>query len=258
MQKAFAFSVGLLSWYQLLPATANTAQLTKPIIFAQWCQQRNSVSAATRKTIDVLLKKVQTKECQLVDDRVKKVTSLTIENEQISDLRPLAIVTKLEFLHLSNNRNRIDYLQPLSGLTDLNWLALPNNRISDLRPLSRLNKLTYINLSSKRISDLHPLSELKKLSFVVLTDNQISDLQPLSSLNNLGTIYLDKNRVSDVKPLTTLSKSLFQLNLNSNHISDIQPLAALTRLEQLHIRNNPIAQQNCPIKTVSMFSSCRF
>jgi internalin A len=44
---------------QLIPAIAATPTQPKVKSFAEWCQQKNSVSAETKKTIEILLEKVR-------------------------------------------------------------------------------------------------------------------------------------------------------------------------------------------------------
>ena len=56
MNRLTALVTGLTLLLQALPAMAISTQQSKPKTFAQWCQQRNSVPAATKLTIDLLLK----------------------------------------------------------------------------------------------------------------------------------------------------------------------------------------------------------
>jgi internalin A len=79
--------------------------------FLQWCQQRNSVSIATKKTIDLLLLSYETKNCGVANAKLSNLTKLNLNMSEISDLRPIA------------------------GLTKLTELSLGNNEISDLKPL---------------------------------------------------------------------------------------------------------------------------
>jgi len=69
--------------------------------FEAWCRQRKSVPADTRRTIDVLLKKAGTKDCKLADRQLKTLTILSLSMNQISDVKPLAGLTKLTTLMLT-------------------------------------------------------------------------------------------------------------------------------------------------------------
>jgi internalin A len=239
--------------------------VVQPQSFAQWCQRKSTVPAATKQTINVLLKIAKTNNCELADTSLRSRTLLDLNGSGVSDLRPLASFEKLEYLYLSNNQ--ISDLTPFPNLSNLITINLDHNLISDLRPLAGLTKIDAICLDNNQISDLRPLVSLKKVSHIKLNNNQISDLQPLASMSRLTNINLEKNRISNVKPLAALSESLRELILNDNQITDLRPLAALHKLEQLHVRKNPLSEKTCPIQKFSIFetnpniphfSVCRF
>lgn len=76
-------------------------------------------------------------------------------DNSITDLGPLAGLTRLERLYLSENN--ISDLGPLAGLTSLWRVALHTNNISNLGPLAGLTNLEYLNLWRNSISDIQPL-----------------------------------------------------------------------------------------------------
>jgi internalin A len=252
--------------YAISPSTPTIAvQSTQTQSFAQWCERKSTIPAATKQTINVLLKIAKTNNCKLADTRLRSGTLLDLRDSRVSDLRPLASFKKLEYLWLDNNQ--ISDLTPLANLSSLRTINLSHNLISDLRPLAGLTKVDAVYLDNNQISDLQPLVSLKNVYHIRLNNNQISDLRPLSRMSRLSTINLEKNRISDVKPLAALSGSLRELILNDNQITDLRSLAALHRLEQLHVRKNPLSDKTCPIQRISIFdtipnmprfSVCRF
>jgi internalin A len=160
---------------------------SQPIVksFVQWCQQKDSVSAAAKLTIDLLLKEADTNNCQLADTKLRSLTSLDLYHSQITDLGPLA------------------------GFNNLTNLDLIGNQISDLKPLANLSKLTFLSLTKNKITDVTPLAKLSKLTFLGLSHNQISDLKPLANLSDLLTLNLSGNQLAEevcpVKPANTCS-----------------------------------------------------
>jgi Leucine-rich repeat (LRR) protein len=72
--------------------------------FETWCCQKKSVPAATRQTIDILLKKAGTKDCKLADRQLKTLTNLDLDDNQISDVKPLTGLTNLTRLSLEKNK----------------------------------------------------------------------------------------------------------------------------------------------------------
>jgi internalin A len=152
MKKIIILAGGLALLLRSISVMASDIEPSKTKTFTQWCQQRNSVPAATKLTIDLLLKEVGTKNCQLADYKINSLTELNLSEREVSDLKPLSGLTKLTSLDLGSNK--ISDLKPLSGLTKLTSLSLYNNKISDLKPLSSLTKLIDLNLNINKISNV--------------------------------------------------------------------------------------------------------
>ena len=102
-------------------------------------------------------------------------TSLDLYDREITDLNPLAELTKLEKLSLYGNR--INDVRPLAGLTKLAHLRLFRNEISDITPLEGLTNLIVLSLNKNKISDVTPLTELTNLMLLGLDGNPIPDDQ---------------------------------------------------------------------------------
>ena len=170
----------------------------------------------------------------------------TRSETQITDLSPLQNLTKLTRLHITGSGNQISDISPLSSLTNLTDLYLHSNQISDLSPLASLTKLTVLNLkcwtvrNGTQMTDLASLQNLTELTELYLSLYQISDLSPLASLTNLIRLDLGYNQISDISPLASLA-NLTDLYLNGNQISDLSPLTNLTSLTQLELGRNQIS-----------------
>ncbi len=120
---------------------------------------------------------------------------LDLYDNAITDITPLAKLTKLEALYL--NHNTITDINPLAKLTKLEHLSLVDNAITDISPLSQLTKLKRLYLSHNAITDISPLIRLAKLEWLGLASNGIRDLSPLSKLLKLKTLYIGHNLLSD-------------------------------------------------------------
>jgi len=72
-----------------LNANAETVA-PSPKSFEQWCQQKNSLPAATKKTVEALLKESGTQDCKLANIKLNSLLELNLSGNQISDLKPLA------------------------------------------------------------------------------------------------------------------------------------------------------------------------
>ena len=80
-----------------------------------------------------------------------------MESNKISEVSPLAPLTKLKMLDLF--LNRVKDISPLASLTNLTWLCLSGNLVSDFWPLASLTSLTEIwlghNQSDKTLDRPH-------------------------------------------------------------------------------------------------------
>ena len=104
--------------------------------FADWCKHKDSLSESARHTVEMLLEKAGTSDCDEAGQVLSNLSRLNLYNNQITDITPL------------------------SGLTNLTALDLNNNQIADITPLSALTKLTYLTLENNQITDLNLSSEL--------------------------------------------------------------------------------------------------
>src|ERR687885_201432 len=195
--------------------------------FADWCRQKADLSPEAKHTVEVLLQKAETTECDAANLKLSSLTTLELGTNKISDIKPL---------------------ESLTNLTDL---GLYENKISDIKPLASLTNLTDLSLSFNKISDIKPLASLTNVIELSLSFNKISDIKPLASLTNLTQLDLDNNTIGDIKPLESLT-NLTVLYLSDNQISDIKPLESLTKLTVLFLSGNPIAPKTCPLKPESI------
>jgi internalin A len=169
-----AIAIGFLSLIvscrsELLPTKLDSPQsITKS--FTQWCEEKDNLPAASKLTVDLLLKEADTKDCKLANTKLLKLTQLDLYHNDISNLEPLASFSNLTSLDLIGNH--IIDIKPLAGLRNLTYLALSENEISDIKPLAGLNNLTYLSLNRNQVTDVKPLASLIKLTDLKLIDNK--------------------------------------------------------------------------------------
>jgi internalin A len=119
--------------------------------FAQWCQNLSKLSAQQKHTVEVLLKKAETTECNAASQKLTNLTELDLSFNQIVDIKPISNLTNLTRLYLSSNQ--IVDIKPISNLTNLTRLYLSSNQIVDIKPISNLTNLTRLDLSDNKITD---------------------------------------------------------------------------------------------------------
>ncbi|MEL7315008.1 MAG: leucine-rich repeat domain-containing protein [Cyanobacteria bacterium J06559_3] len=163
--------------------------------FADWCLNRESLSADTLHTVEVLLEQAGTQDCRSAQENLSNLGDLMLSNSQIVDLTPLASLTHLHRLDLS--RNQVADVAPLASLTNLTGLYLSDNEIVDVASLARLNRLSELSLAGNTIADVAPLANLTNLATLDLYNNAITDVAPLAALSELTLLYLGENPLRD-------------------------------------------------------------
>ena len=166
------------------------------------------------------------------------LTELNFEENQVSDLSPLAGLTKLRFLVAK--LNPILDLSPLAGLTELEYIVIHARGITDISALAGKEKLRYVLIWEAPIKDMSLFANLPNIERIDLCGAGISEIPSLENAPNLKDLYLLDNDISDVSILKNLT-GLERLSLAQNNITDVSPLANLTNLKWLHIEGNPIA-----------------
>ena len=185
-------------------------------------------------------------------DKMVTLTELEAENAAVTDLTGLEFATNLERLELGHKRvgntdvnsNAISDISPLAGLTRLTTLYLHYDSISDISPLAGLTNLTELTLYTNPISDISPLAELTNLQSLNLGVTPVSDISALAGLTKLQVLQLGQNyQLSDISPLTGLT-NLWFLDLQYNSVKDLSPIVANTGLadgDTIGVLANPLS-----------------
>ena len=168
------------------------------------------------------------------------LTRLYVRNSEIADLTGLEHAYYLSELNLSGNANTVSDFSPLAGLTNLKYLDLSNNPYADISSLTGLIGLEDLNLRGSNLSDISPLANLPNLNRLTLSSSDLSDISPLANLTGLAVLDLSSNNLTDISPLANLT-GLGSLDLSFNNISDVSPLANLTNLTRLYLSSNNIS-----------------
>jgi len=130
------------------------------------------------------------------------------EETPIQDIGGLEYFKNLENLDLSFHA--ITDITPLAGLTKLTMLSLGGNPVADIAPLAALTNLKVLALSGCAAQDYSPLAKLVKLEFLMLNNSAITDVSPLASLTGLKHLYLTGSPINNYFPLSDIYQNLEQ------------------------------------------------
>ena len=109
--------------------------------------------------------------------------------------------TKEELHSIINIRNLkvnhfIQDAEPISRLTNIEFLDMSDSKIDDLSPLYGLHNLKSLNVKNTVISDLSALSNLKNLKELNIENTDVKSLKSLYDLSNLSIIYADGSKIN--------------------------------------------------------------
>lgn len=104
--------------------------------------------------------------------------------------------TKEELHSIINIKNlKVEHFiqdaEPISRLTNIEFLDISDSKIDDLAPLYGLHNLKSLNIRNTEVSDLSSLSNLKNLKELNIENTKVTSLQALHELSNLAKIYAD-------------------------------------------------------------------
>lgn len=197
---------------------------------------------------------------------------LSLSENRIEDISPLSDLNNLASLFLDSNS--IEDASALSGLSALKELDLSNNGLSDISFLSGLTSLTALDLNTNEITDISVIASLTALSELDLKVNKVTDISVLSDMTQLTKLWVGNNQINgegldviaNIDKLKSLDCSfcnitdasfvedlswLEELYLGNNDITDLSPLSDLSALTLLEIQNNPIGEDDAPLKKLS-------
>ena len=208
--------------------------ILKKLINKNLSRERADDQKITKKELEVL------KELRMRDEKGENILTTAslkdtpefkfIQTHGIKNLLGLENAVNLEKLDL--NENEISDLSPIAKLNKLTKLSLIRNRISNLQPLSELTNLEYLDLYANKIVDISPLAKLTNLKHLDLHNNNDQTGDPVHP-----TISGGIKDISVVKNLTKLE----MLSLGSNNITDITPIKNLTNIKDLVLSGNHIS-----------------
>lgn len=105
------------------------------------------------------------------------IESLRASMNQVSDLSPIAKMTKMDRLDLG--KTKVKDLTPIAGLKNITELQLDGTEVEDISPLEKLTELETLSLKNTKVKDASVLKGMKKLKFLYIGGSPLDD-DPMS------------------------------------------------------------------------------
>ena len=193
--------------------------------------------------------------------------TINLTSTQVTDLTPLAGLTKLKSITM---RSPVSDISPLAGLTALKSLSLSTTpEFSDLAPLAGLTSLESITFKqSSSISDLTPLSNLRSLETISIESGKVADASAIASLPSVSTLFLQGSPLTNIQALVNGvaigDNDIVELTADALDLSPNSPdLVALHALQDLGVTLRLFASAGGlvdlpPLTTASVETSARY
>ena len=159
------------------------------------------------------------------------LTFLRINDNPISDLRPIAGLTNLKTLMMEEVPEAD--INVLGGLVNLEHFDVGHCNFKEINVVANFKQLKILAISENRIVDISPVANLKQLKFLWAVGNEIEDITPLSELYNLRALDIYRNRIIDHSPVDNLSLEHFTYD----QVCETLPEPLVPRLQN---RNYPV------------------
>ena len=98
---------------------------------------------------------------ELTKADLEKVTELWLKGNQLTDVKGLEKLTKLERLNLRDNK-LTKVPEGLEKLDQLTWVNLDDNQLTDVKGLEKLDQLTRLHLQGNPALTKAQIDELQK------------------------------------------------------------------------------------------------
>ena len=171
--------------------------------------------------------------------RFAGLKTLTIQNATGLDLSVLPQLTTIQSLDLSGTTLPTSTLDAIGTLPELKKLVLQSCAVTAINPLVGLSNLEYLDLTNNSVSDLTAITALEHLKDLYLTNNPVKSITYLNSCLELERLHIENCGVSRLSSLAG-NTSLQELYASNNEISDISVLSDCVSLSVLDISDNQV------------------
>lgn len=171
--------------------------------------------------------------------RFAGLKTLKIQNATGLDLSVLPQLTTLQTLDLSGTTLPTSTLDAIGTLPELKKLVLQGCAVTAINPLVGLSNLEYLDLTNNSVTDLTAITALEHLKDLYLTNNPVKSITYLNSCLELERLHIENCGVSRLSSLAG-NTSLQELYASNNEISDISVLSDCVSLSVLDISDNQV------------------
>lgn len=222
--------------------------------FISYCKSA-SKSKAGSYTLAILERRAGTKDCGGIEDAIKRIEKMIINDDKLTDVRALRFFDFKSLALTSKKPIRLSQLAGMDKLTALyvaapitylpvigssvESIAIIGGKSLNIESVAEYENLSALSLIKTSVDDLGPIRMADKLTSLRVQEAGLKDLADLPLSSELQKLYLAKNEISNIRTLKRLEK-LTSLDLSGNRLNSIDALSGLKHLKWLNVSFNPI------------------
>ncbi len=193
-------------------------------------------------------------DCKKVSDlsplaELTKLESLNIRGVPFKDLAFVAALKELEELEMFMTTAKglgpgtagVTDIAPFKGLANLKKLHFYACPFTDASPLADAVGMEDLSLYMAKVADLTPLKGMTKLERLSLYSVPAKDLSPLAGMTELTYIWLYATKCDDYSVLKSMTK-MEEMDFGISTFSQVEVIEAMPKLKKLGVWKCPIRE----------------
>jgi internalin A len=187
------------------------------------------------------LKSLNASFCQLTGlqgvEKLSMLTELKCKANKIEDLSPVKSLVNL--IELDCSENEIENISAVKDLLMLNKLDISLNiKIKSVNEVSGLVNLEKLAIRKIDIGSLEPVRKLINLKYLDVYNTNITSLEPIRNIQKIFHLNIDHNKITSLEPISKLV-FMAEFTMSSTNVPDLSDLRNFSFLREFECSDNP-------------------
>jgi Leucine-rich repeat (LRR) protein len=195
------------------------------------------------------LKSLNASFCQLTSlqglEKLSMLTELKCKVNKIEDLSPVKNLVNL--MELDFSENELENISAVKDLTMLNKLDISLNiKIKSIAEVSGLINLEKLAIRKIDVGNLEPVRKLINLKYLDVYNTNITTLEPIRNIHKIFHLNIDHNKITSLEPIRNLV-FIAELTMSSTSVTDLTDLTNFSFLREFECSDNPQIKSLGPV-----------
>jgi hypothetical protein len=195
------------------------------------------------------LKTLNTSFCQLTGlqglEKLIMLSELKCKANKIEDLTPIKGLMNL--MELDCSENEVENISAIKDLITLNKLNISLNiKIKNIDEVSGLINLEKLAIRKIEVGTLEPVRKLINLKYLDAYNTNITSLEPVRNIQKIFHLNIDHNKITSLEPISNLV-FISEFTMSSTSVPDLSYLKNFSYLREFECSDNPQIKSLGPV-----------